>query len=467
MATQQILFAETVAAMKKALKRKAYESDSDDEIDHYGNRGHKLKKRALFSHQGQLVPPTGPEVYSEVIDYAGQQRTIISRNPPIVDDEGYEIDSDDDEERIQEAVASATELDPYANIRIEQILAPLTASTDLPTHPTLSKPFTAKTLNEITDQGCEVRRKENRSLWKVKHLYTRLCGDFTWVPCGMMVAPDDVELYSSEYLEREYLRGMKVLPEKSEVSPATLNGDAIPGQAPNGTNGEPSGDKDSGDGDVTMTDAASDKPEGRKPLPDKSAKDGAKAGGDTSKPTNGESSTPTKEGEEATVDKKQKQKATDVEMRHASAAPPSPHGTVQAGRNGTAAPSILSDQMEETFVHPFFRPPPNVRPDRDVGLPDPEAEDIRRLLALYVQKQEEICRGTTKLHEGLLKANRLRKTVLAWSKAEAHSGPNRDMSDGEDWYDKEEWGLTEDLKKGQDDEEEDTGTVAKKTRNRR
>ncbi|KAI8163972.1 hypothetical protein K4K49_011687 [Colletotrichum sp. SAR 10_70] len=467
MATQQILFAETVAAMKKALKRKAYESDSDDEIDHYGNRGHKLKKRALFSHQGQLVPPTGPEVYSEVIDYAGQQRTIISRNPPIVDDEGYEIDSDDDEERIQEAVASATELDPYANIRIEQILAPLTASTDLPTHPTLSKPFTAKTLNEITDQGCEVRRKENRSLWKVKHLYTRLCGDFTWVPCGMMVAPDDVELYSSEYLEREYLRGMKVLPEKSEVSLATLNGDAIPGQAPNGTNGEPSGDKDSGDGDVTMTDAASDKPEGRKPLPDKSAKDGAKAEGDTSKPTNGESSTPAKEGEEATVDKKQKQKATDVEMRHASAAPPSPHGTDQAGRNGTTAPSILSDQMEETFVHPFFRPPPNVRPDRDVGLPDPEAEDIRRLLALYVQKQEEICRGTTKLHEGLLKANRLRKTVLAWSKAEAHSGPNRDMSDGEDWYDKEEWGLTEDLKKGQDDEEEDTGTVAKKTRNRR
>lgn len=55
-----------------------------------------------------------------MIDYAGQQRTIISRNPAIVDDEGYEIDSDDDEERIQEAVSSATDLDPYANIRIER-----------------------------------------------------------------------------------------------------------------------------------------------------------------------------------------------------------------------------------------------------------------------------------------------------------------------------------------------------------
>jgi hypothetical protein len=66
-----------------------------------------------------------------------------------------------------------------------------------------------------------------------------------------------------------------------------------------------------------------------------------------------------------------------------------------------------------------------------------------------------------------LKAERLRKEVLHWSKAEAHCGPNRDMSDGEDWYDREEWGLAEDLKKGQDEEEEETTTSGKKTRARR
>jgi hypothetical protein len=42
------------------------ESDSDDEIQHYTNRGNKLKKRALFAHQGQLIPPSGPEVYRQV-----------------------------------------------------------------------------------------------------------------------------------------------------------------------------------------------------------------------------------------------------------------------------------------------------------------------------------------------------------------------------------------------------------------
>lgn len=129
--------------------------------------------------------------------------------------------------------------------------------------------------------------------------------------------------------------------------------------------------------------------------------------------------------------------------------------------------SVTSEDAEFAFIHPIFTTPAGAKPDRNLGLPGHEAEDIRRLLALYVQKQEEICRGATKLHHGLLKAERLRKDVLHWAKAEAHCGPNRDMSDGEDWYDKEEWGLTEDLKKGQDEEEEDTTTAGKKTRNRR
>ncbi len=84
MASQHIIFAETIAAMKKARKRRAYgmfllaslanfglttsalESDSDSEVDYQGNRGHKLKRRARFTHEGQLVAPSGPEVYREV-----------------------------------------------------------------------------------------------------------------------------------------------------------------------------------------------------------------------------------------------------------------------------------------------------------------------------------------------------------------------------------------------------------------
>ena len=52
--------------------------------------------------------------------------------------------------------------------------------------------------------------------------------------------------------------------------------------------------------------------------------------------------------------------------------------------------------------------------------------------------------------ERLLKADRMRHEVYQWSKAEAHVG---EMSDGEDWYDKEQWKLDADLLKGKEEEE--------------
>lgn len=115
-------------------------------------------------------------------------------------------------------------------------------------------------------------------------------------------------------------------------------------------------------------------------------------------------------------------------------------------------------------IHPLYLIPELARLDRDYGLPPNEAEDTRRLLTAYVQKQEEIVRGAEKLYEGLLRAERMRQTVFKWCKAEGHIG---EMSDGEDWYDKEGWGLEEDLKKGHDDEEEDTAAQGKKTRKTR
>ncbi len=115
-------------------------------------------------------------------------------------------------------------------------------------------------------------------------------------------------------------------------------------------------------------------------------------------------------------------------------------------------------------IHPLFLIPATAITDRDYGLPSSEAEETRRLLMAYVQKQEEIVRGAEKLYEGLMQAERQRKTVFKWCKAEGHVG---EMSDGEDWYDKEEWGLEDELRKGHLEEEEDTVVAGKKTRGRR
>lgn len=116
------------------------------------------------------------------------------------------------------------------------------------------------------------------------------------------------------------------------------------------------------------------------------------------------------------------------------------------------------------YIHPLFIIPPVALPDRDFGLPPNEAEETRRILMMWIQKQEEVVRGVERLYDGLLRADRMRRTVYKWCKAEGHVG---EMSDGEDWYDKEEWGLDEDLKKGQLEEEDDTVIQGKKTRGRR
>ncbi|KAG9826013.1 hypothetical protein KCU68_g15191, partial [Aureobasidium melanogenum] len=81
----------------------------------------------------------------------------------------------------------------------------------------------------------------------------------------------------------------------------------------------------------------------------------------------------------------------------------------------------------------------------------------RRLLLLYCQKQEQVVRESEQMLEGLLKADRMRKDVWRWCKTEGHLG---EMSDGEDWYDMEEWNLSAPLQKGKEEEEvEDEGRV--------
>lgn len=116
-------------------------------------------------------------------------------------------------------------------------------------------------------------------------------------------------------------------------------------------------------------------------------------------------------------------------------------------------------------IHPLYALP-HLTTTKDFGIPSPEAEETRRLLYAYVQRQEEVVRGVEKLYNGLLRARRRRDEVVEWCDAEGHVG---EMSDGEDWVDMERWGLVEELKKGEDVEEEDeaAGKGGKKTRGRK
>ncbi|RAH45512.1 uncharacterized protein BO95DRAFT_443196 [Aspergillus brunneoviolaceus CBS 621.78] len=143
----------------------------------------------------------------------------------------------------------------------------------------------------------------------------------------------------------------------------------------------------------------------------------------------------------------------------------------QDDESGPLSPAPSDDTLGSLPTpHPLFLIPESVRPDPNFGLPPNEAEDTRRLLWSYVQKQEETVRGFEHMLDCLFRACRMKEDVFEWCKAEGHVG---ELSDGEDWYDREKWGLAEgeDLKKGADEDEiepvEESRTSNKRGRGRR
>lgn len=323
-------------------------------------------------------------------------------------------------------------------------------------------------------------QKEMASLWKIKHLLTRFSGHDTWIPCESVETEYDASFFETE-TERHRAQVKRVAKEhadmmsrvnqapESDASVAVsglmimgVEGDAASGvaalQALKGKEKASNVDKD-----IITTSANGEIGEASN----------ANGMGNNSGLAPGSIPPP----DDVEMDQDDSQEAGDAmdiepmaEDTENNPVPRRMRTRAQAQAvfdNATRSRSITPDLNGEPFVHPYFLAPRSSFPDRDVYLPRGEADDLRRLLVHYIQKQEEIIRGAQKVYEGLLRADRLRHLVLKWTKAEGHVGDNRDMSDGEDWYDKDEWGLSEDLKKGQDEEEEDAATTAKKTRTRR
>ncbi|KFZ15648.1 hypothetical protein V502_05481 [Pseudogymnoascus sp. VKM F-4520 (FW-2644)] len=515
---QEMMIARLVGDMKQAVKRKADESDSEHSIDQTTNRGNKLKKRARYVREGRLAMPNGPQAYKKTITYNEHyERTIISERPMLYDEDGYEMDSEDDEDG--EALAAANEFYPYNDVRMEELLAPLTSVTDLPNHPTLSRPFTSKTLTELTLNARSMMQKEKATLWKMKRLLTMLSGDRIWVPTALLETPNDISLFGNgrnEYREHllEKARSEDTRSEDRAMNGATLahvdaatpelavDNDAtgnevamvdVPSQNGSGqetvstsvepTVGEGVATATNGDTKATELEASEKAPGSHESENEQNANGADKMDGVV---TDAEPKIAvTEDAEELNEDKTNQFEDPDTtlpdpdvpaddeaEEKDETDAPEPRRMRTRAQAQAASDDNVrsrtrsLSNSSNDSFIHPFFLAPPSAIPDRDIGLPTQEADETRRLLQLFVQKQEEVCRGSERLYEGLLKADRLRSDVMKWAKAEAHTGENG-MSDGEDWYDMEEWNLDEELKKGQDEDDEDAATTAKKTRTRR
>lgn len=316
----------------------------------------------------------------------------------------------------------------------------------------------------------EKLRKERALLWRARNLHRQFLGDPVWMPCGKVETPEDKYIF----LERP-----------PAEAPGTTNIGTTVKDAPTGEPSEADQQAQAlATGDVEMPDAPNTEPDGGANGKTPKTEDVDTTVKDLPQHQEGNNSEVVANGATTQEDAKPAQQSNtnngDVDMRNAddtersrSSLSPPRRMTTRAQANNAPSPEEASTSTEIPSIHPLFLTPQSILPDKNLGLPPAEAEETRRLLWSFIQKQEEIVRGFETMLESLLRACRMKDDVFEWCKAEAHVG---EMSDGEDWYDKEKWGLKEDedLRKGADEDDGDNNaddgggrTTGKRGRGRR
>ncbi|CAN9481495.1 unnamed protein product [Alternaria alternata] len=430
MAGQQQQILDTIFSMKRKMLKKD-DSDTEDSETPFSSNKQDLRRKVHYARASDPDFLSDPRPYKKRIEHAGYHRSILQRNPPRYDPDGDIVEVDDEYE--DEEDVEPVEENPYGNIQLESLLAPLTSAADLPNHPALSVAYSSRHLTDLANEAGALSRKEHVTNARAKTLFVKLQGDSTF-------APDALSAMGRAPFQESWIDGANGHAEEEEQQQQTHDAEMQDtSESPHDVDMEDAGQPN---GTSRETETNGEKVNGAHPVTN-----GTHIGDAEQAQENGEG---TPDDASDTASQQTAHRMTTRRRAQAAASTPSPPHSPLSGVGA---------------IHPHFIHPSDSLPDRDFGLPPSEAEETRMLLMAYVQKQEEVARITSDLYQGLLQADRMRQDVYKWSKAEAHVG---EMSDGEDWYDNEEWGLEQDLAKGRDEEEDDTAVAGKKsTRQRR
>ncbi|KAF2034866.1 hypothetical protein EK21DRAFT_97095 [Setomelanomma holmii] len=431
MASQQQQIIDTIFGMKRKLLRRN-DADTDDGESQLDENKQDLRRKVHYARGSDPDFLLDPRPYKKQIQHAGYKRYILERNPPRFDPDGDIVENDDEYE--DEDDLEAVEENPYATTQLQNLLTPLTSAADLPNHPALNLAYTSTHLTDLANEAGALSRKEQITIARAKTLFVKLLGDSSFAPSALAAM-------SNAPFHDQWSNG------------ATRRDENVDDTIADDADGQ---DRTVSDQDVDMEDAEHVNGAQRNRT---NGQVGSEITNGTEPVTNGTShDADVEKGEEIGDGAEDASDAASQQTAHRM--------TTRARAQAASTPSPpQSPSSGVNTVHPIFTFSVDSLPDRDLGLPQHEAEETRMLLIAYVQKQEEVARATADLYRGLSQADRMRQDVYKWSKAEGHVG---EMSDGEDWYDNEEWNLDQDLAKGRDEEDDETAVAGKKsTRQRR
>lgn len=373
-----------------------------------------------------------------------------------------------------------------ANELSSELLAPITAASELPTHPSLSLPYREKGLPELIRNAENMLHREQQVLWKMKRLFTEMRGDLQWAPIGSFHTSYDNRMLGFQRASTSSAAisaDMPPVAQFHEPSTAAIEAEVVPQARQEdaqmadyittsiepATNGLGAIESPQEPQDVEIKDHAA------LPAANGTVHNSAFANPGTNGTTLTTEDTTMEELALAqTIEEGAEQPETSTSVGDAdSIITPAHRMTTRAQANqSTRTPSLarsVSPGSSVPIIHPFFHFPQTVVGDQNLGLPAQMADEARLALTTYISKQEEIVRSCRDIHSGLLKAMEMRTNVWNWTKAEGHIG---EMSDNEDWVDLEEWGIDpRDTRikyaKGQQEDEQETEEQERVKRNPR
>lgn len=328
-------------------------------------------------------------------------------------------------------------------------------------------PYVDSALPNLVKSLEDTLRTERANLWRAKNLQMKLIGDESWMPLGRIETKDDWDLFEPKPPPPESSKKRK----RGEEGP-TQNGINHSESTPVVTSTAQTTAVESTDlikDESNEDDNANARAESPRQAPvtnDVDMQDIEAAGvtGAKSDDTQ-DGAVPTANGD---IDKPSSDNNAENQGSETGTTPPPSRritralaaetNTVDGGSQRSHSPSLSTVSSTLLTADPIYLLPPSLSTATrlpqllsSLGMPIEELLETRRLLMMYIQKQEETIRGYESIQQKLYKAKRMRGQVWDWCKAEGHVG---ELSDGEDWIDAAAWGeRAEDLKKGRDEDE--------------
>lgn len=174
----------------------AASSDEEDVGYAYSNRGQKLKRGANEIHEGKLGRISHSRHAIKTVDSLGHKLAVVYKKRKLIDNSSTEKKVD-----IQEEV--------YKDIKLGDLLAPISHPSEVPSHPAISRAFDSKNIRVLSRHALEIITEEQKHAVQFARLMSVFLGDDpTYRRSNMLNLP----IYS-------HLDGIK--------DPAKMDGDKI------------------------------------------------------------------------------------------------------------------------------------------------------------------------------------------------------------------------------------------------